>query len=94
MLRINVSPIAKIDIQEAARYYNRQQAGLGRRFERAVLRTFNKIRQMPRSASFAYDSVRYKVVEHFPFVVIYEEEVDNIIILRVFNEKLDPKKLK
>ncbi|KAA5532534.1 hypothetical protein F0919_17270 [Taibaiella lutea] len=51
MLRIRVSPITEQDLQEGAKYYNRQQPGLGKRFEEAVKQTFDKILRIPQAAS-------------------------------------------
>jgi hypothetical protein len=48
---------------------------------------------MPQAASFAYDTVRYKVVDKFPFIISYEQLQQNIVVLRVFNNWQDPNKL-
>jgi plasmid stabilization system protein ParE len=93
MLKINLSDDAKEDLREHVKYYNRQQLGLGRRFEKEIHKTFKKIQQMPKAASFAYDSVRYKVLDTFPFIITYEENLKTINILRVFNCYQDPEKL-
>lgn len=84
---------AVYDIQEAIRYYNRQQAGLGRKFEKEVRQAFRKIKSTPQSASFSYDTIRYKVIDKFPFIVLYEEQDENISVLRVFNTHQDPDSL-
>jgi len=93
MLKIKLSSAAKINIQEGAKYYNQQQSGLGRRFEKVIKSTFKKIQLMPHAASFAYDTVRYKVVEKFPFIILYEYDENHIQILRVFNTFQDDKDL-
>ena len=77
------------DIQDASRYYNRQQQGLGRRFEKEVRQISRKIQDAPQAASFAYDTVRYKVMDKFPFVILYEQQDKHITILRVFNTHKD-----
>src|SRR5690606_4708806 len=90
---ISITPKALEDLQQAIDYYNEQLQGLGIRFEGNVNDTFGKIQKMPKAASFAYDTVRYKVVEDFPFIITYEE-LDNLIaILRIFNTHQQPKKL-
>jgi len=94
MLKLKVSALAEFDIDQGIRYYNRQQLGLGNRFLDAVKRTMRKIRKMPQSASFTYETVRYKVVEKFPFIILYEHDETQVQILRVFNTYLDDKDLK
>lgn len=65
-----MSRAAKQDMQDSARYYNKQQRGLGRRFEKTIKITLQRIQQMPESASFAFDEARYKTVENFPYICI------------------------
>ena len=90
---ISITPEALDDLQQAIDYYNEQLQGLGIRFEGNVNDTFGKIQKMPKAASFAYDTVRYKVVEDFPFIITYEE-LDNLIaILRIFNTHQDDVKI-
>lgn len=90
MLSIKLTASAREDLQEGSRYYNRQQSGLGRKFEARVKKAFQKIGKMPQSASFAFDEVRYKIVEKFPFIITYVFDERCVIILRVFNTHLDP----
>src|SRR5690606_12606936 len=90
---ISVTPTALDDLQQAIDYYNEQLQGLGIRFEDNVNDTFGKIQKMPKAASFAYDTVRYKLVDDFPFIVTYEELDTRIAILRIFSTRQKPKKL-
>ena len=46
-----------------------EHKGLGRRFEHTVNSALQKIGNAPDAASFAYDTVRYKVVDKFPFII-------------------------
>lgn len=91
--KIIVTPKALQDLQKAIDYYNDQQKGLGKRFENTVNDTFFKIAKMPQAASFAYDTVRYKVMDKFPFIVTYEETQNTIVLLRVFNQHQDAQKI-
>jgi len=91
--KITLTPTALNDLQEAIDYYNAQQQGLGRKFENSIHDTFLKISNMPQSASFAYDTVRYKVVNKFPFIITYEALHETIVILRIFNHHQDPDQL-
>lgn len=93
MLSIKLTASARQDLQDGARYYNRQQPGLGRKFETRLKKSFQKISRMPQAASFAFDEVRYKVVETFPFIITYVFDEKSVIILRIFNTSLDPDNL-
>lgn len=84
-VKLLVLPEAIEDIQAAAGYYNRKQSGLGRKFEKEVKQALSRIKAAPLAASFAYDTVRYKVTGKFPFIILYEEQGNLIFVLRVFN---------
>jgi hypothetical protein len=90
--KIIISLTAFRDIGQGIDYYKLQQKGLGRRFENLIHATFGKIQKNPYSASYAYDTVRYKVAETFPYIILYEFDDVNIYILRVFNTYLSPDK--
>jgi len=88
--KIKVYSLALQDIQNGAAYYQLQQKGLGKRFEKQVNTTFKKIKKFPFAASLAYDSVRYCVIDHFPFTILYELDEACIYILRIFNTHQEP----
>jgi toxin ParE2 len=88
--RIKIYSLALRDIEKGIAYYQTQQKGLGKRFERQVHTTFKKIQRFPFSASFIYENVRYKVIEQFPYVILYEFDADYIHILRIFNTHQEP----
>lgn len=83
--RLALSPSAIEDIRIGIGWYDSQLPGLGDKFEQTINATFLKIKRQPLAASFAYDSVRYKVVGKFPYVILYETVNSTIFILRVFN---------
>lgn len=60
MLIIKLTVSARNDLQEGARYYNQQQAGLERKFRTRVKQTLTKISRAPKQPSIAFDNVRYK----------------------------------
>ena len=63
---------------------------MGRRFENTIHNAFQKIIEMPQSASFAYPNIRYKVVDNFPNIITYDFDNLNINVFRVFNTNLNP----
>lgn len=90
MRMLKISPTALSDIQKGIDYYNIQQKGLGKRFLNAINDTFQKIQNMPQSASVAFDTVRYKVIPSFPYIIIYEFDDRNIHVFRIFNTYQNP----
>ncbi len=77
------------DIDSGFEYYQRKQKGLGNKFRKDVHYTLRKIQNYPFAASFAYSTIRYKTIERFPYIVLYEFDEKNIYILRLFSTHQD-----
>lgn len=83
---------AKEDIQEAAKWYNKRQNGLGKRFIAEVREKVHFIRQNPQASIIRYDSVRTSVLNVFPFMVHFtiDEKNNTVIITAVLHTSRDP----
>ena len=88
--KIKLSPKALDDIRNGAVYYNEQQKGLGKSFKVVINKTLDEVREMPLSASIVYEDVRYKVVENFPYIILYKIKGNVISVSTVFNIHLRP----
>lgn len=69
MYKSVILPLAKEDIREAAKWYNKRQNGLGKRFTAEVREKVHFIRQNPKASNVRYDEVRTAVLNVFPFIV-------------------------
>ena len=76
--KLRISRTALRDIDKGVNWFKVQQKGLGKKFQSRVNATLKNIRKFPYSASFAYDTVRYKVMEVFPYNILYEFDDLNI----------------
>jgi plasmid stabilization system protein ParE len=92
MYKSIILPLAKEDIREAARWYNQQSQGLGRRFTGEVRASIRFIKQNPDACSIRYDDVRVAVLKVFPFMIHYtiDHEYDMVIVSAVFHTSRDP----
>jgi plasmid stabilization system protein ParE len=88
--KIKITPSAIIDLEKAIEYYNTEQKGLGKRFHVSIKKIFTQLVKVPASGSFMYDTVRYRVVKKFPFIILYEVIDKNIIVYRIFNTSKNP----
>ncbi len=82
---IKITPRALADLDGGVDFYNEQQKGLGSKFSTVIKGTFIKIKEMPFAASISYDDVRYKVVDKFPYLILYRLVGNSVHVLRVFN---------
>lgn len=81
MYKSIILPLAKEDIREAAKWYNNQQDGLGKRFTAEVREKVHFIRQNPKASSIRYDGVRTAVLNIFPYMVHYVIDETNKAIV-------------
>ena len=71
MYKSLILPLAKKDIRDAAKWYNKRQIGLGKRFTAEVREKVHFIRQNPQASNIRYKNVRTAVLNVFPFMVHY-----------------------
>ncbi len=83
--KIKIYSLAIKDVENGIDYYQLQQNGLGKKFEKQVNDTFKKIQKFPLAASIAYENVRYHVLDRFPYIILYQVDDKYIYILRIFN---------
>lgn len=81
---------AEAELTEAARYYESQSPGLGTAFLLAVEESTAKILINPQAFPPVSIEVRRKLLERFPYGVLYVIEPDRIRILAVAHLKRRP----
>jgi plasmid stabilization system protein ParE len=93
MYKTIILPLAKEDIREAAKWYNKQQTGLGKRFTAEVREKVHFIRQYPTASNVRYNSVRTALLNVFPFMIHYtvDEKDKTVIVSAILHTSRDPK---
>jgi len=93
MHKFIILPLARDDIREAARWYNKQSPGLGKKFTAEVRESVRFIRQNPTACNIRYDKVRTVVLKVFPFMIHYtiDEASKTVVISSVLHTSRDPK---
>ncbi len=83
-------PAALLEADEAAKFYEAQQKGLGKRFVEALADTTIRIKRNPKLYIEIENSMRKCRLLHFPFGVIYREKDEFIEIIAVMHLKRNP----
>lgn len=93
MYKALILPLAKEDIRDAARWYNQQSPGLGKKFTREVRSIVRYIRQNPHACNIRYNQVRTALLRVFPFMLHYtiDEDSKTVIVSAVLHTSRDPK---
>lgn len=78
---------ANLEMAEAALWYDRREPGLGDRLLRAINATQSKIQQEPQRGVPHRRQTRKWRVPRFPYLIIYREEIDRILIIAIAHDK-------
>jgi len=80
-------PDAEQEFREAIRYYEAKAPGIGVAFMAEVRKTVSSIIEIPYAAVAVGSGVRKRVLNHFPYNILYAVEPDAIIIVAVAHQK-------
>jgi len=84
-------PEADQEFREAARYYDEEAPGVGMSFIAEVHRSISFVAQNPCAAAVVGSGIRRKVLDHFPYNVLYAVEGELIVIVAVAHQKRRPR---
>ena len=83
-------PDADEEFREAVRYYENEAPGVGLRFVAEVRRGLTFITENPYAATAVGSGIRRKVLNHFPYSLLYAVESELIVIVAVAHQKRRP----
>ncbi len=83
-------PDVQGEIDDAYRWYEQQQPGLGDDFLVAVDEVLNRISQMPEIHQVIWRDVRRGLLRRFPYGVFYRVHPDRVEVIAVQHGRRDP----
>lgn len=81
---------AEQDVDEAVRWYEEQQTGLGIRFYFCLLEKLEELRVHPQYYFYIHEEYRRIVVDLFPYNIIYKIIDSKVLVLAVFHQGRNP----
>jgi hypothetical protein len=90
--KLEIRPLAAIEILEAYDWYELAKDGLGLEFLNELENFYDGLKNNPKTHSYYEKPVRQGRLKRFPYVVIYEIFNSTIVIYSVFMAKQDPAK--
>jgi toxin ParE1/3/4 len=84
-------PEAEEEFREAVGYYEKEAPGVGLRFIAEVRKGVTFITENPYAAVDVGGGIRRKVLNHFPYSLMYAVEADLIVIPAVAHQKRRPR---
>jgi toxin ParE1/3/4 len=89
-LPVRLLPEARVEFDEATDRYEQLRAGLGTTFVTRVRDVLHHIGADPQRHATVYLDVRKAVVPRFPYIILYREEPDAVLVISVFHTSRDP----
>jgi toxin ParE1/3/4 len=87
---VSFHDLAKLELNEAAEYYEGESAGLGQAFITEVERKADEIVRNPEAGLVMRGSIRRRLIRRFPYALLYRVKPTEIRILAVMNLKRRP----
>jgi plasmid stabilization system protein ParE len=89
--RFIVRPLAEADLEDAARRYDEERAGLAERFLSDVDLTFARVRERPFQFPTVSRDVRRALLHTFPYAVYFRVLDEMVVVLGVLHLRRNPK---
>jgi hypothetical protein len=93
-LRIVLRPQAETELAEAREWYDARVPGLGAEFLTAFDDAIATIRRNPNAAPKVFKSARRMILNRFPYLVIYTNTTDEIVVHACIHGKRHPRRWK
>ncbi len=90
-MNIVVLSYAEEELAEAVDYYNEQCPGLGYEFAAEVKRAFDRMKVFPEAWHLFSKRSRRCLLNKFPYGVLYQVELDTILVGAIMHLNRDPK---
>ena len=84
---------ALLDIQDITDWYNLQKRGLGKRFQKIVIRHIDSLSKRPHAYAVRYNNIRCALIKGFPYMIHYNIDEDEFVVkvLAVISTDRNPK---
>ena len=89
-MRISFNPLAERELNDAAQYYELETPDLGGAFVNEIERTCRRIIEHPEAAPVAVGTIRRRLVNRFPYALLYSVHGETVRILAVMNLRRRP----
>ena len=92
--RLVIRPWAKLDLADAALFYEQRRSGLGDEFLAAVKTRLNDVRERPGSFPIAYkNDLRRALVNRFPYAIWFLKSLTATVVLGILHTSRDHRRL-
>jgi toxin ParE1/3/4 len=87
---VSFHPLAERELNDAARYYDLESAGLGVAFLAEAQRCCDSIVEYPEAGQMGPGTIRRRLVRRFPYAILYTVHPGLVRVLAVMNLRRRP----
>jgi len=88
-MTLRVRPEARVDILDAAQWYEARETGLGLAFVDEVEAVFQRLHARPDDYPTAHRHARRALVRRFPYAVYFTREAEHTIVFAILHQRRD-----
>ena len=92
-MTLKLHSLAENDLKIALNYYYEISPKLEKRFLSHIDKQFNHILKFPKTYQYETETSQKVIMNKFPYIILYEQFEDLIMILAVFHTRQHPDKL-
>ena len=90
MLRVAFRRAAKIELEDAAAWYEERRRGLGDEFIAEIEQAIASAAGAPQRYPVSFGDVRRTVARRFPFAIYFRVRNETLVVLAVFHGRRNP----
>jgi plasmid stabilization system protein ParE len=92
-MRVLFRPEARDDVLDARDWYERQSAGLGAEFVRALEAAVAIAQRNPEAFPSVLGDFRRVLLRRFPYSIVYQMQPDTLVVFACFHQRRSPRAL-
>lgn len=89
--KLTILPLAKMDLEEIASWYESIQKNLGKRFLNCIKTEIKILRVKPLLYQIRYDVTRVALIQTFPYLIHFEIDKKEIVIKAIIHTSRNSK---
>ena len=89
--KLTLLPLAKIDLEEIAAWYEVLQKNLGKRFLNTIKKEIKIVKANPHLYQIRYDKTRVVLIKTFPYLIHFEIDKKEIVIKAIIHTSRNSK---
>ncbi len=89
--KLTILPLAKMDLEEIASWYETIQKNLGKRFLKSIKDEIKILRVKPVLYQIRYDGTRVALIQTFPYLIHFEIDKKEIVIKAIIHTSRNTK---